>query len=365
MKLKLRSCLAWGFSVFLGLVSIEAASELGYRLYKGKWYYRERQTSPRGLVQLHPYFGACFVPNVSEERGGVRITHNSFRSRGPEFARPKPPGKIRIATLGGSTTYCVGVSDDETWQYFLGEQLGTNYEVINLGAPGGTSVETLIQTALLFSDVQPDIAVYYLGWNDARVQHVKNLWPDWSDSHGKSVTSHALAGREMQERTAAGYLLKRMAFHYFFPQMDVDKVLQNLEGTPDAFTDRIDARAIGHYERNLRHIVALCRKQGVEPIFVPQFLNYRVLTSDKPYGWLPFVRDKDLEKVIHAYNGSLAKVAREEGAVFGGEVLEPHYGEADFIDNGHLSRSGNKLLANAMRRVISHSHSLDGRKAGP
>ena len=33
----------------------------------------------------------------------------------------------------------------------------------------------MIQTALLFSDVQPDIAVYYLGWNDARVQHVKAL----------------------------------------------------------------------------------------------------------------------------------------------------------------------------------------------
>ena len=219
MKSKLRLCLAWRLSIFLGPVSIEVACEFAYRLYKGKWYFRERQTSARGLVQPHPYFGACLVPNVSEERGGVRITHNSFRCRGPEFARPKPPGKIRIATLGGSTTYCAGVSDDETWQHFLSEQLGTNYEVINMGAP-----------------------------------------------------------------------------------------------------------------------------------------------SD---GWLPFVRDRDLEKVIHAYNASLAKVAKEEGAVFGGEVLEPHYGEPDFIDNGHLSRSGNKLLANAMMRIISHSHVSNGRKAAP
>ncbi|PYJ86344.1 MAG: hypothetical protein DME22_05560 [Verrucomicrobia bacterium] len=365
MKSKLRSCLAWGFSIFLGLASIEVACELAYRLYKGKWYFRERQTSVRGMVQPHPYFGACLVPNISEERNGIRMTHNSFRCRGPEFDRPKPRGRIRIATLGGSTTYCAGVSDDETWQYFLGEQLGTNYEVINMGAPGGTSLETMIQTALLFSDVQPDIAVYYLGWNDARVQHVKDLWPDWSDSHGKWVMSHGLGGRELQERTAAGYLLKRMVFHYFFPRMDTDKALLDLKGSSDAFTDHIDMRAIGHYERNLRNIVALCRKQGVEPIFIPQFLNYRLLTSDKPYGWLPFVRDRDLEKVIHAYNASMAKVAKEEGVVFGGEVLEPRYGESDFIDNGHLSRSGNKLLANAMMRVISHSHVSNGRKAAP
>ena len=69
-----------------------------------------------------------------------------------------------------------------------------------------------------------------------------------------------------------------------------------------------------------------------------------------------------------ASNASLAKVAKEEGVTFGGEggeVLEPHYGESDFIDNGHLSRSGNKLLANAMTRVISRSHVSDGRKTAP
>ena len=80
---------------------------------------------------------------------------------------------------------------------------------------------------------------------------------------------------------------------------------------------------------------------------------------------LPFVHDRDLEKVIHAYNASMAKVAKEERVVFGSEVLEPHYGESDFIDTGHLSRSGNKLLANAMMRVISHSHVSNGRKAAP
>jgi lysophospholipase L1-like esterase len=343
--------------LLVGLLTLEAAAEVAYRTLKGKWYWHDRQISFRGMVQPHPFFGACLTASITQERNGVRITHNSFRCRGPEFQRPKPPGKVRIVTLGGSTTYCAGVSDDATWQHFLSQQLGTNYEVINMGAPGGTSVETLAQTALLFSDVQPDIAIYYLGWNDAQVQHVKNLRPDWSDSHGLSVMAGGLAGRELRARTALGYLVTRFAFHYFFPGLDPDKAMARLEGTPDAFTDRIDMRAISLYERNLREIATLCRSQGVQPIFVPQFLNYKVLTSDKPYGWIPFVRDRDLETVIHAYNASLEKVAKEENVPFGGEVLEDHYGESDFIDNGHLSRGGNEKLSHAMLRIIQRSSS--------
>ncbi|MEW6303744.1 MAG: SGNH/GDSL hydrolase family protein [Verrucomicrobiota bacterium] len=340
-------------SLLIFAVGMEAGSQILYRIYKGKWYFKERAASGRGMVQPHPYFGACLVPNVSDERNGVRISHNSFRCRGPEFARPKPPGITRIVTLGGSTTYGVGVSDHETWQHYLGKELGAKFEVINLGAPGGTSLETSLQTALLFSDVQPDVALYLLGWNDARVQHIKDLAPDWSDYHGKWVVSLGLGGRDLAQPTATGYLLKRAVFHHFFPQMDTDRI--PVEGTADKLTDRIDARALGHYERNLRNIVALCEKQGVKVVFIPQIMNYRVLTSNQPYGFLPFVRDKDLPKVIGVYNETLARVAKEEKVRFAAEVLEPSYGEADFIDNGHFSASGNQQFAKALAKHLAGS----------
>lgn len=334
--------------VGLCLLSVEATSQLAYLAYKRSWYWTDRNRSARGMSQQHPYFGACLAPNVSDERNGVRISHNSFRCRGPEFERPNPGKRIRIATLGGSTTYCVGVSDGQTWQDYLRKELGDRYEIVNMASPAATSTETLIQAALLFSDVKPDIATFHLGWNDARVQHVKDLWPDWSDSHGKWMISFGLSGREMQERTATGYLLKRLAFHCFFPGMDSDKVMGNLRGTPDALTDRIDERALSHYERNLRNIVALCRKQGVEPVFIPQIMNYAILTSDQPYGWLPFVRDRDLKTVIAAYNQRMSKVAAEEGVLCTAGVLEPKYGDRDFIDNGHFSPSGHEMFAKAL-----------------
>ena len=352
MKSRLLKLIFFTLSALFTFIGLEIAAQAAYRLYKGNWYWADRARSGRGMIQPHPYFGACLIPNVTDERNGVRITHNSFRCRGPEFTRPKPAGTFRIATLGGSSTYCVSVSDHQTWQHFLNQELGSGFEVVNMGAPGGTSLETLIQSSLLFSDVQPDIAVYYLGWNDARVQHVKNLWPDWSDSHGKYMLTTGYQTRDFQQPLAIGFLTKRFLFNYFFSGMDVERVMPSLEGTADAFTDRADQRALAHYERNLRNIVAVCRKQGVVPVFVPQILNYQVLTSDKPYGWLPFVRDKDLKAVMGAYNERLARVAEEETVLCAKAVLEPSYDQSDFVDNGHFSEAGNKRFATALAGAL-------------
>ena len=360
MKTAIRKLLLLTISALLTLVGIEIAAQAAYRVYKGKWYWSDRARSGRQMIQPHPWFGATLVPNVSDERNGVRISHNSFRCRGPEFARPKPAGLFRIVTLGGSTTYGTGVSDHQVWQRFLNQELGTGVEVVNMASPGGTTVETFAQSGLLFSEVQPDVAVYYMGWNDARVQHVKNLWPDWSDAHGKYMLAFGYQTRDFDQPLAIGFLAKRLLFRYFFGSMEAEKVMGTLDGTPDAFTDRPDQRALGHYERNLRNIVAVCRKQNIVPVFVPQILNYHVLTSDKPYGWLPFVRDRDLKAIMAAYNERLERVAKEEEVLFAKEVLQQNYPPTDFVDNGHFSEAGNKRFAGALSVALKPL--LDSRK---
>ena len=345
MNAKLRRGLARAILIVLLLASVELIAQLGYRVYKGTWYFRDRQRSARGLFQPHPYFAAAMTPGVSDERNGIRISHNSFRMRGPEFARPKPSGTRRIIANGGSTTYCTGVSDDETWEHFLQRDLGIPWEVLNNGTPGGTSVEALLQTNLLFSDVQPDLALYYMGWNDAHVQHVQGLRSDYSDYHGVWVMSLGQSGRELREPLALTYMLKRAAFHYFLPNMDGDVIIRSVQGDADRLTDRIDPRALGLFERNLRLIAASGRAQGFPVVFIPQVMNYEALTSDQPYGFLPFVRDRDLKTYMTAYNATLEKVAKEEGVGFLGEMLEEKFPMSEFLDQGHFTRAGNEHFA--------------------
>jgi hypothetical protein len=45
----------------------------------------------------------------------------------------------------------------------LEKELGPGYEVINLGVPGYSTVENLIQTALILPSLNPDVAIFLCG----------------------------------------------------------------------------------------------------------------------------------------------------------------------------------------------------------
>ncbi len=78
------------------------------------------------------------VPNLV--RGPIQINSRGFR--GPDVTVPKPPGVIRLAFLGGSTTYCAEVSSTEltwphlVWQSLRGALPAVRFDYVNAGVPG-------------------------------------------------------------------------------------------------------------------------------------------------------------------------------------------------------------------------------------
>src|SRR5262249_16897291 len=140
----------------------------------------------RVMFARHPYLVGTPLPNIDETQRGTHLVHNGYGIRGEKFDLQKKPGIKRIVTLGGSSTYCVRVSQGDTWPELLARDLGGGYEVLNLGVPGYSTAENLIQTALVLSDLSPDIAIYYEGWNDVRDMHIKDLKPDYSNFHPRS-----------------------------------------------------------------------------------------------------------------------------------------------------------------------------------
>jgi uncharacterized protein YjbI with pentapeptide repeats len=100
-------------------------------------------------------------------------TYNSHGFRGIEFQKQKHDVDFRIFTVGGSTTYGVGTTADETWpaylQQIINEEItGKKIEVINAGL-GGATTETeynLIKNKI--AALEPDLIIMYDGWNDYR-----------------------------------------------------------------------------------------------------------------------------------------------------------------------------------------------------
>ncbi|NNF61550.1 MAG: hypothetical protein HKN06_09520 [Gammaproteobacteria bacterium] len=110
------------------------------------------------------------VPLPSIDRGGIRTNSLGFRS--PELSNPKPPGVLRIAFLGGSTTYGAEVSSNEAnWPHLVIQQLQqrwpqVRFEYINAGVPGYAAETSLKNLRARVQQLEPDAVVIYHATND-------------------------------------------------------------------------------------------------------------------------------------------------------------------------------------------------------
>jgi hypothetical protein len=103
------------------------------------------------------------------------ITINSLGFRGAEIEQPKPPGRIRLAFLGASTTFCAEASSLETtWPHRVVEGLraaepGLEFDYVNGGAASFTTAESLISLEHRIAPLEPDVILYYEATNDFTV----------------------------------------------------------------------------------------------------------------------------------------------------------------------------------------------------
>lgn len=344
----------WISAVVVGLItilSLELSLQVAYRFREGigsarKWRFRLNFAPHERLFIRHPYLVGTPRPSITFGS----VAHNSLGFRGPEIAKKK--FRIRVVALGGSTTYGTLVDDKLTWPALLQEELGSNYEVINLGVPGYSTSENLIQTALFVSELQPDVSIYFEGWNDLRNMYIENLKSDYSDFHAKSQASNlGLADREPHTRSATLYYLYKLLRQELVPNHEEDLI--QVKGTQDSYSANPDDRALGFYKRNLSLIVAINKALGIRPILVPQVLNFESLTASTAYGWVPFIKDKDLKTCLAYYNNVMENIPlKGTGGLFARKILRYSFSADDFVDQGHFSVQGNKKFASIMAEYV-------------
>lgn len=94
-----------------------------------------------------------------------RYNVNRHGVRGPEYDDAKPPGTLRLLCAGDSSTFGLGVGDDETWPAFTARILGgllegsARVEAINFGVPGYSTEQTKRQILRDGLALKPDAVV--------------------------------------------------------------------------------------------------------------------------------------------------------------------------------------------------------------
>ena len=213
---------------------------------------------------FHPSLIATPTPSYHANSQYGPRTHNSTGQRGPELDQIWRQARLRIAAVGGSTTYDVGVGDDDTWVRKLGKLLPPDMQTANFGVQGHSSAEHLTLTSLVLSDYRPDVILYFMGWNDLRSSHTPNLAGDYP-YHQRSLYRSLLIDCPFSF-TATGSVIKVLA-NQLYPNSLLHAV--DVKRTTEVSAE-VDPQALAIYRRNIHLIAAAARAIGAEPIFVPQ-----------------------------------------------------------------------------------------------
>lgn len=314
----------------------------------------------------HRYIGYIPTPGYRREPN----YHNRLGYRGDPIPQPKPAGEFRIACLGGSTTYGGGVNDPRLaypaqLERALHSQGYSHVRVINAGAHGWASHESLVNLEFRVLDLDPDLVIIYHAVNDLNGRMVWPFEAFQGDNAGAVQHSPGLnaAVPLLQRSTLARILLILSGRPSHLALVGNFTVLPNTARSfafmrqksrgiyPSGYfqnvsiMDMLDHNPPIYFRRNLESMVAVARAHGVQPVLAT-FAQRENATDD------PVLASPEMTRGIREHN----QVIEEVGAKLG----VPVYRFADefpddrplFIGAVHLSGRGNRLKGRLFARYL-------------
>jgi lysophospholipase L1-like esterase len=281
------------------------------------------------------------------------ITVNSLGFRGPEIPPAKPKGRIRLAFLGASTTFCAEVSGDSAvWPHLVVESLRArfpeaDFDYVNGGVPGYTLRSSLGNLRHRIDALDPDIVVIYDATNDLS-QEVRQL----AEAQGlKAEGSHEPSW---------------LARHLLLWEL-VEKNLRVMLARRDAESDRgrvvLDEAHLGtRFRQDLTELVEAAGQRGRRVAVTTfstrlrpeQSADEMKRSAVSALVYMPFMSLDGLLFGYRRYNEIIREVARDRQALLiGGENEIP--GDAThFVDSVHFSDAGSRMMAKRVFNALAN-----------
>ena len=298
------------------------------------------------------------LSDLFEQQGDLRvlipdartrtISINSLGFRGSPLAQPKPAGNLRIAFLGGSTTFCAEVnSDNMTWPHLVTEAIQKEYpditvDYVNAAVPGYSVKSSLLNFRRRVAPLQPDITIIYHATNDLS-------WETRSLAMEQGVYEQRRKGENswLAEHSQLWYLvIKNLRIKEV--QRDVLDAKGRLEFSP--------SKLGAHFRKYLTQLV-IDAKEVSEIVALVTFssqlrpeqtFEQQLTAASSALYYMPFMEPQGLMEAFRRYNQIIAEVASETGAVIiDGETMIPGDSE-HFNDTVHFKDAGSRVMS---RRV--------------
>ncbi len=316
----------------------------------------------------HPYLIIVPKPGEYPQPQGRELSHSAAGFRGPEIPVEKPAGGLRIACLGGSSTYGTGPSKDAfTWPARLqtllaAERPDQTVEVLNGGAPSWNSFESLGNLAFRVLPYAPDIVIVYLATNDAEAalwpnpstdnRHYREAWATYRPSPIEPILERSILYLAWR-KYATNYLTQRADIGFItkiVPEGETGAALRQLQLPPE-LREPSDV-GFANFQRNLVSMVGIAQAHGTQLVLMTQgmvspdpegnHLNHGATRLAAQNRMTDIVRAvaKDRGVPLVEMKPILENAAAEQFAANGQQSI--------FVDNVHLTDEGTALLADTL-----------------
>jgi lysophospholipase L1-like esterase len=282
------------------------------------------------------------VPVANAKTRSIDI--NSLGFRGPEIDEPKPPGTLRLAFLGASTTFCAEVSRNElTWPHLVAEQVqaaneGISVDYINGAVPGYTVLSSLRNLRERVFPLDPDVIIIYHSTNDL------------------SVETRAMAveqGIYNQQADEASWLSKYSLLWYLVEknlriaalQQDVLKTQGRLQFSPEELGAdfRAGMTELVREAANTADLVVLVTFS--HRIRSEQSADEQLEAAASALYYMPFMTPEGLAVAFARYNDIIRDVANESGALLIEKEFDIPGDAIHFNDTVHFKDEGSRAMA--------------------
>jgi lysophospholipase L1-like esterase len=261
---------------------------------------------------------------------------NSLGLRGDEINPIKT--KKRIIALGNSCTFGWRVSDQETYAKLLEALLNGEYEVINAGIPGYTSLQGKRFFEKELVDLQPDIVLILFAWND-----------HWA-------AANQIADKDQQFPPQIIITCQNILSQFHFYRLLKKLLLSEVEKPPDSLFDRqapVYRVGLDDFKENLKQICRMARSVGATPILltssIPSLTTYYPPGSRSPMHRYHEKYNQVIRDLSTSENIDLVDLAREF------DRYNDLYDDAP-NDPIHFNARGHSIAAELIAKYIHENH---------
>lgn len=287
------------------------------------------------------------------------IQTNSLGFRGPEIAVPKPEGRLRLAFLGASTTWCAEVSSNaQVWAQIVAEDLqrafpASHIDFVNGGVPGYTVRSSLKNLEARVAPLRPDVIVIYHAANDMSAELRRIAAEKGVYDRARVESDSWLARHTLLFNLAEKNIRVWTAQHRSERRIDTLEVDWSTLGA--AF--RTELRQLVRGAQRTAAVVAIATFST--RLRAEQSAKEQLDAAASALYYMPFMTPESLLQAYARYNEVIREVANETGALLIEGEHDIPGDAAHFADSVHFTDAGSRRMAARVSQALARDSRVE------